>query len=61
MMVFLGPSSDLVLFSSLYRVLIERETLLITFQIGLQLLVVPSAAKYDLTYTAHPLPQHVNR
>ncbi len=46
--VFGGPSLDLVLFSSLYRVLIERETLLTTFQIGLQLSVFPSMIEYNI-------------
>ncbi len=41
LMFFGSPSSDLVWFSSLYRVLIERETVLTTFQIGLQLPVSP--------------------
>ncbi len=41
---FGGPSSDLVLFSSFYRVLIEREALLTTFQIGLQLPMTRTAS-----------------
>ncbi len=41
---FGGPSSDLVLFK-----LIERETLLITFQIGLQLPVVTGVI-FDRNY-----------
>ncbi len=47
-----GPSSDLVLFSSLYRVLKEGETLLTTFQIGLQLPVVLTLSDSEVSPAA---------
>ncbi len=54
---FGGPSSDLVLFSSLYRVLIERETLLTTFQIGLQLPVL-ATVPVEIVYAMKWLHVH---